>query len=49
MAALVYAAAPNGARLAAAWQKYRVAPVHAVLLNETATVGVIDLNGYKKR
>jgi len=49
IAALVYAAEPNGAKLAAAWQKYRVSPVHAVLLNESVSEGTIDLSGYKRR
>jgi hypothetical protein len=49
IAALVYAAEPNGAKLAAAWRKYRLAAVHAVLLNEPQTEGAVDLNGYKRR
>jgi hypothetical protein len=49
IAALVYAAEPNGAKLAAAWKKYRIAPVHAVLVNESAVEGPIDLSGYKRR
>ncbi len=49
IAALIYAAPADGQKLAAAWQKYRTAPVHSVLLNATQTAGSIDLSGYKRR
>ncbi len=49
VAALVYAAQPDGRKLAAVWQKYRTALVHAVVLNETQTTGPIDLRVFKKR
>jgi hypothetical protein len=49
IAALIYTAQADGAKLAAAWQKYRTAPVYSVLLNTAQTTGPIDLSGYKKR
>jgi hypothetical protein len=49
IAALIFAAQPNGTKLAAIWEKYRTAPVHAVVLNKTLKTGALDLRGYKKR
>jgi hypothetical protein len=36
-------------KLAAAWRKYRTAPVHQVVLDQTAKSGRIDLRRFKKR
>ncbi len=49
IAALIFDAEPDGAKLAAAWQRYRVAPVHVVVIGETKTAGSLDLSKFKKR
>lgn len=49
IAALIYAANPDGKKLAALWQKYRTAPVHSVVLRQTQKNGLLDLTGFKKR
>lgn len=49
IAALIYAAQPDGKKLASAWQKYRTAPVHKVVLDEQQKTGPIDLTRFKKR
>jgi hypothetical protein len=48
IAALVYAAKPNGHHLAQIWQEYRTAPVHALLLGEENQSGLVDLTRYTK-
>jgi hypothetical protein len=48
VAALIYAAVPDGKRLAQAWQKYRTAAVRDVLLDDQPEEGLIDLTGYTK-
>jgi hypothetical protein len=49
IAALIHDAKPNGLALAAVWKRYRTAPVHAVVLNESLTSGALNLTGFKKR
>jgi hypothetical protein len=41
--------ATDGRKLAAAWQAYRTAPVHKVVLDAPGTTGPIDLTSFKKR
>jgi hypothetical protein len=49
IAALIFDAAADGAKLAGVWQKYRTAPVSRVLLDQTAETGPLDLSSFKKR
>jgi hypothetical protein len=49
VSALILSAVADGQKLAAAWQAYRVAPVHKVLLNASGTSGLMDLASFKKR
>jgi hypothetical protein len=48
VAALIFAAEPNGHRLAQLWQDYRTAPVHAFLLGQEEQSGPVDLTQYTK-
>jgi hypothetical protein len=48
IAALVLAAAPDGAKLADVWRTYRTAPAHQVVLNQSKKAGPLDLNSFKK-
>jgi hypothetical protein len=48
IAALVFAATPDGKKLAEAWQKYRVAPVRDIVLGEHPESGSVDLSPYTR-
>ena len=43
IAALIYAAAEDGHRLAEIWQEYRTAPVHRLLIGQENQSGEVDL------
>jgi hypothetical protein len=49
IAALIYGAGTDGKKLADAWQKYRTAPVHQVVLYQKGKSGALDLTTFKKR